>query len=1431
MFSCCEAKAVVFFLVLITNQNLIILLMKTLVLRLRTGFAALAMLLVFGNINAETLENSGTTLVFAGDGRKPASMGAGLSWESKATADVTAPGNYLTVNTNAINGDGWSNFSCIQVNNQTAVRANVYLVFQVRLATGKNADNLYIFPKDNAYPDQPANNSGSLKKLSDYTCNGAVLSTTADTWVVIPWTNSSTFFRMSFLDPDGALLLKDFYIATSNPTCISNLDKPVVTAVSAGCDRINLSWDAVEDALHYRILTVNGASGKDTAFVAQQTGTSYSHTGIRANTAYSYKILAISADGKSLSDAASATTAASDNPSPAISAAVPDYTSITLTLTPQPGAVSNMLYRGTSPADITTPTAYIGGTSFTDTGLDEGIAYYYRLVSTFASSCPTEATRKATTLLHVAYPPTLLDCSASACRQQLAGYINFAPKDGNETGRWDIDNIHYYGLANETLKTSATYRSTGKLTSDEYFIVKNPSTEYNTNNNGGADIPLQDIPNALGGVFVVRKGGDQTLRYTISGLESNQNYCVRIRMRNIGRPGADGSDISSPCNENGNNVRIDVVSTADGRSKSNGVYTTTNTGDCTTNSTQNGWGQQNAMRRYGDLTVFTGTVNTGNTDNFQLDIRGIGEYRNTMTGIETIEVYGCIPEPELTADKYTIDAGEEVTLKALKFACAESPAYLWSIVGGASLSETAQAIKVYPETTTTYRVECDGITRDTTITVRKNITSSSGLSFCEGKSSTLKANGIGLDSDTYIWTEKRGTYAAVTLPAQGREINITPSYIGTIIYTATNAKPGGETLTVTITVKDCCLDGTQFSISKVCNPLTVDGIANEPEWGVSPWVQVNKGSSGALSPNPAAQWKMLYDDDGFIYVFVRVYDDSNPANNYWNQPGNTGCSGVHCGYNGDAVEIYFDAGAGKCSGYPLQIGLMYPRRSADASPASPVTYTEANGNGKYNNQQCSGVSFAGYEATVIPWNATSKYWDVEFKFPAMANGVDLNQDSIRLEVGVNQSSNGSSRSAQGHTWTAAADMYANRNKLHWTQLGDCASARASKETVCDGGTTELSTRMRINTIGVDEETAYTWQVCATGCADNSVGNPAWQNISPELENTGNTITVSPNFGANTTLFYRAIYDDQQGGQVTTCPIAISKGTLTASASADPAVFCAGSGKISIEGDFDTHGGIMPNLQWGWKKAAVNDIAVADWVSGYGLSGSEERKTLEISPIAASDGGFYFFVVSGDCEAASGGVAITVSDILEINKTVTSVCIDKTIDLTHANSGTTWISRTPAVATVTAGIVRGISAGQVWIINKNAAGCTDSVQITVSAIPVINKTVTQVCVGATINLTHANSGTSWISRNTGTATVAAGVVQGVAAGQVWILNENATGCADSVQVTVYALPTAVISGDTTICKGGNTANKVKITFTGKAPFKFTYSDATTASGEI
>ena len=190
-----------------------------------------------------------------------------------------------------------------------------------------------------------------------------------------------------------------------------------------------------------------------------------------------------------------------------------------------------------------------------------------------------------------------------------------------------------------------------------------------------------------------------------------------------------------------------------------------------------------------------------------------------------------------------------------------------------------------------------------------------------------------------------------------------------------------------------------------------------------------------------------------------------------------------------------------------------------------------------------------------------------------------------------------------------------------------------------------------------------------------------------------------------------------------------------------------------------------------------------------------------------------------------------------------VCTGQTINWTP-NSGGTWTSSDPAIATIdNNGLVTGISQGAVTFIYKETTtGCSStSAPVTVRPLPTGEITgLSGICESESASFTVTLTGTSpWnIAYTDGTTPVS---VTGItsspytvnvtpAANTTYTLSAvsdaycDATSLTGSAVITVNPLPTADLSGNTTICVG-TTAN-LSVTLTGSQPWSIEYTDGVT-----
>jgi uncharacterized protein YjdB len=218
----------------------------------------------------------------------------------------------------------------------------------------------------------------------------------------------------------------------------------------------------------------------------------------------------------------------------------------------------------------------------------------------------------------------------------------------------------------------------------------------------------------------------------------------------------------------------------------------------------------------------------------------------------------------------------------------------------------------------------------------------------------------------------------------------------------------------------------------------------------------------------------------------------------------------------------------------------------------------------------------------------------------------------------------------------------------------------------------------------------------------------------------------------------------------------------------------------------------------------------EWTSGADTIVTVEEGTLT----GVKEGGAYVYVVSVVNDAIMDSCWVTVMPI-----PVTGVELDQdTITMTDSGTGTlvasiipanagdltvTWTSGNDAVATVADGVVSGVAVGETYVyVTTNDGGFKDTCTVIVTPTLVtgvsldittlslaLTKTETLVATVAPAEATDPSI--TWSSGNDAVATVADGVVTGVANGDTYIyVTTTDGGFKDSCAVNVYTLVTGV-----------------------------------------
>ena len=207
--------------------------------------------------------------------------------------------------------------------------------------------------------------------------------------------NSTVATSFTDLSPTDGTIYSYFVTATgwggtsSNSAAVASralltapASAPVSLVGSFVFTNITLSWNAVAGAVGYAIYRATSGNGPFT-FLQSITETTYTDYSLNTNNTYFYKIVAVNSGGIS----ANATNYVNGlQPAPASVTATGTNAQVTVAWSAATGATSYTLKRGTnSGSEATIVASGYAGTTYTNSGLANGITYYYVVSATGAS--------------------------------------------------------------------------------------------------------------------------------------------------------------------------------------------------------------------------------------------------------------------------------------------------------------------------------------------------------------------------------------------------------------------------------------------------------------------------------------------------------------------------------------------------------------------------------------------------------------------------------------------------------------------------------------------------------------------------------------------------------------------------------------------------------------------------------------------------------------------------------------------------------------------------------------------------------------------------------------------------------------------------------------------------------------------------------------
>jgi hypothetical protein len=258
----------------------------------------------------------------------------------------------------------------------------------------------------------------------------------------------------------------------------------------------SVTWNAVTGATSYRVYrnTTGGASSAlpGEPIYATVTSPAFGDSGLTSGTTYYYIVTAVNAAGYSAPSAQLTLQAGAGAGSTIASApgnlkATPNLGQIALTWTASPNSTSYNVYRGTSPTqEATTPVATgLTGTSYTNTGLTNGVTYYYLVAGVNGSGIGAPSNEVNATVGNTVYPPGdfAINAGGAAVSPFLADIDFSGGAPSTSTNAIDVSRVTNpapAGVYQSNRYGNATYTIPGLIAGNGYTVRLHFCETYQT---------------------------------------------------------------------------------------------------------------------------------------------------------------------------------------------------------------------------------------------------------------------------------------------------------------------------------------------------------------------------------------------------------------------------------------------------------------------------------------------------------------------------------------------------------------------------------------------------------------------------------------------------------------------------------------------------------------------------------------------------------------------------------------------------------------------------------------------------------------------------------------------------------------------------------------------------------------------------------------
>lgn len=303
----------------------------------------------------------------------------------------------------------------------------------------------------------------------------------------------------------------------------TSLTAPSGLTATPGDTQVTLAWSAVQGATGYRVFRSTTSGGQSSTPLTTVNTPTFVNTGLTNNTTYYYKVAAFSATGQGPMSAEVSGKPVTSLTAPTNLTATPGDREITLTWSGITGATSYKVFRATtSNGQTTTAIATASGTSFTNTGLTNGTAYFYKVAAVNAtgqSPLSAEATATPTTSLTAPanFTATAGDSKVTLTWAAVTGatsYRVFRGATSNGQGTTAIAS-----------PSGTTYTNTGLTNGTDYFY-KVASVNSGGQSPMSVEVKVTPLAIPVAPTGLTTSGGDRTITLSWPAVAGATSYNV-----------------------------------------------------------------------------------------------------------------------------------------------------------------------------------------------------------------------------------------------------------------------------------------------------------------------------------------------------------------------------------------------------------------------------------------------------------------------------------------------------------------------------------------------------------------------------------------------------------------------------------------------------------------------------------------------------------------------------------------------------------------------------------------------------------------------------------------------------------------------------------------------------------------------------------------